>query len=124
MSVHLTTLKNLQIAIMEPRRSLTGGVETDEMKLRARDVIQQGNRLLILDLSKVTYINNTVLDTLLDIYNLYADKNGRVILCGMEKNVQNLFIITKLTGVFDIVENQKTALQILENPAINKSNET
>ncbi len=124
MPVHMTTLKNLQIVIMEPRETVTGRVKTDEWKLRAKDVIQQGNRLLIVDLSKITYIDHATLGTLLNIYNLYADKNGRVILCGINNSVKNIFIIPKLLNAFDIVENKKNALQLLRKLHSKKSNKT
>lgn len=119
MSVHLATLKHIQIAIIEPQQSFTGSIETDELKVCAKDLIKQGNRFLILDLSKVTRINSIVCHTMLNVYNLYDKKDGQVVLCGIEKNVQNLFSIPRLASIFDIVEDKQGALKIFESYTTN-----
>ena len=58
MGTKLTTINNLDIAVLEPRGSLIGGEETDELKAKAKDLIEQGNKKLVLDLGGITYINS------------------------------------------------------------------
>ena len=116
MAIHLSTLHDLQIAIIKPTGLLMGGAETDELKLKASNLIHQGNRRLILDLSGLSYMNSTGLGTILHIHKLYSLANGRTILCGMGKNIQNLFIITKLTSVFEVVDSLPEAIDFLQMP--------
>ena len=111
MATKLTTLDNLEIAVMEPRGSLIGGEETDEIKTKAHDLIEQGNRKLVLDLGGVSYINSTGIGALVAIHSMYEKAQGTVKLCNMAKSVQNVFVITKLTGVFDVEENRDQAVK-------------
>ncbi len=67
MATKVTTLNNLEIAILEPRGSIIGGGETDELKTKARDLFEQGNRKLVIDLGGVTYINSTGIGALVSL---------------------------------------------------------
>lgn len=110
MSTKLTTLDNLNIAVLEPRGSLIGGEETDELKAKAKDLLEQGNRKMVLDLGGVTYINSSGIGALVNIHTLYQKAEGKVKLCNVAKGVENVFVITKLTSVFDVEEDRNTAI--------------
>lgn len=111
MSTKLMTFDNLKIAVLEPRGSLIGGTETDDLKQKAQDLIEQGNRKLIIDMGSVAYINSTGIGALVSIHSLYEKAQGNVKLCNLGKSVQNVFVITKLTSVFDIEEDRKQAIE-------------
>lgn len=111
MSTKLMTFDNLDIAILEPRGSLIGGNETDDIKQKAQDLIEQGNRKLIIDMGSVSYVNSSGIGALVSIHSLYEKAQGKVKLCSLGKSVQNVFVITKLTGVFDIAEDREEALK-------------
>ena len=89
MSTKLSTLDNLDIAILEPRGSLIGGEETDELKAKAKDLIEQGNKKLILDLGAVTYVNSSGIGALVSIHSQYQKVQGKIKICNMGKGVQN-----------------------------------
>ena len=116
MSTKLTTLNNLEIAILEPKGSLLGGEETDELKSKAKDALEQGNRKLILDLGGVTYINSSGIGALVAIHAMYQKSSGKVKLSDMGKGVQNVFVITKLTSVFDVDETRAEAIKSFQKP--------
>jgi anti-anti-sigma regulatory factor len=103
MSTKLTTLNNLDIAVLEPRGSLIGGEETDELKAKAKDIIEQGNKKLVLDLG-----------ALVGIHSMYQKVGGQIKLCNVAKGVQNVFVITKLTSVFDVEEDRNKAINSLK----------
>ena len=111
MATKLSTLNNLDIAILEPRGSLIGGEETDELKTKAKDLIEQGNKKLVLDLGGVTYINSSGIGALVSIHSMYQKASGKIKLCNMGKGVQNVFVITKLTSVFDVEEARDEAVK-------------
>ena len=99
MAVKVTTMNNLDIAVLEPRGSLIGGEETDELKAKARDLLEQGNRKLVLDLGGVSYINSSGIGALVGIHTMYTKAGGKIKLCQMGKGVQNVFVITRLASV-------------------------
>ena len=114
MSTKLTTLNNLDIAVLEPRGSLIGGEETDEFKAKAKDLIEQGNKKLVLDLGGITYINSSGIGALVGIHSMYQKSDGKIKLCNVAKGVQNVFVITKLTSVFDVEEDRQQAINSLK----------
>ncbi len=111
MSVKVTTLDNLTIAVIEPKGKIIGGEETDELKTKVSDLLAQGNRKLVIDLSGVNYINSTGIGALVHVYTSYTNAGGKVKLSGMGKSVQNIFVITKLTSVFDTEETKEEAIK-------------
>lgn len=111
----MSTLNNLDIAILEPHGSLIGGEETDELRKKSKDLIEQGNRKMIIDLQHVTYINSTGIGSLVSIHSMYANSNGKVKLCGIGKNVENVFVITRLMSVFDVDETRAAAIKTFSN---------
>ncbi|MBI5645971.1 MAG: STAS domain-containing protein [Ignavibacteriae bacterium] len=114
MAIKSTTFNNLQIAVLEPRGSIIGGDETDELKQKAKDFLDQGNKKLILDLSNVTYLNSSGIGAVVSIHTAYAKAAGKVKVCGLDKGVKNVFVITSLTRVIDVEETRDDALKNFE----------
>lgn len=111
MSVKSTTLENGTIAVVEAKGSLVGGEETDELRRYVVDFLQQGIKKLIIDLSKVTYLNSTAIGVLVSAHTSYSRNKGHVKLCGINKNINNIFVITKLTLVLDVVDTREDAVK-------------
>ena len=111
MSLKATTLNNLEIAILEPRGAIIGGDETDEMKQKAKDFLDQGNRKLVLDLTHVTYLNSSGIGAVVSIHTAYVKAEGKIKVCGLGKGVQNVFVITSLMRVIDVEETRDEAVK-------------
>jgi anti-sigma B factor antagonist len=111
MAVKAMTLNNMELAILELRGTFIGGKENDELKAMAKDLLEQGNRKLVIDLSNATYINSPGLGLLVNIYRMYATGQGRIKLCQITKGIENFFVITKLITVFDVEESREEALK-------------
>jgi anti-sigma B factor antagonist len=117
MGLKILTLDNLDIAVIEPHGTITGGNEIDELKVKARDLLDQGNRKLIIDLGKITYINSMGIGTLVHIYTSYQNAKGKIKLCNLGKSVQNIFVITKLSSVFDVLDTRESAIESFQTKA-------
>ena len=111
MAVKTTTQQNGKIGVIEVKGSLVGGDETDELRSAVAGLIEQGNKHLIIDLSKVTYLNSTAIGVLVSAHTTYSRNNGQVKLCGINKNINNIFVITKLTLVFEVCETLDDAVK-------------
>jgi len=109
MAVKTTTLQSGKIGVLEVKGSLVGGEETDELRNAVADFIEQGTKNLIIDLSKVTYLNSTAIGVLVSAHTTFSRNKGHVKLCGINKNINNIFVITKLTLVFDVAETKEDA---------------
>jgi anti-sigma B factor antagonist len=109
MAVKTTTLQSGKIGVIEVKGSLVGGEETDELRSAVADFIEQGTKSLIIDLSKVTYLNSTAIGVLVSAHTTFSRNKGHVKLCGINKNINNIFVITKLTLVFDVADTKEDA---------------
>jgi anti-sigma B factor antagonist len=111
MAVKTTTLQSGQIGIIDVKGSLVGGEETDELRNAVADFVEQGTKKLIIDLSKVTYLNSTAIGVLVSAHTTFSKNGGHVKVCGINKNINNIFVITKLTLVFDVAETREDAVK-------------
>ena len=113
MAVKSTTLQSGKIGVIEVKGSLVGGEETDELRNAIADFVEQGTKKLIIDLAKVTYLNSTAIGVLVSAHTTFAKNKGQVKLCGINKNINNIFVITKLTLVFEVTETREDAVKAL-----------
>ncbi|MFN0159324.1 MAG: STAS domain-containing protein [Bacteroidota bacterium] len=111
MGIKTTTLQSGKIGVIEVKGSLVGGEETDELRNAVADFVEQGNKKLIIDLGKVTYLNSTAIGVLVSAHTTYSRNKGHVKLCGINNNINNIFVITKLMMVLDVVETRDDAVK-------------
>jgi anti-sigma B factor antagonist len=109
MALKMTNLEN-GIVVMELKGRFIGGDETDELKNAIQELNGLNNTKLVIDLEKVLYLNSVALGTLVATHTHYTKGNGKVKLCGITQNIENIFVITKLTLVFEVYESQAEAL--------------
>ncbi|MEK6570248.1 MAG: STAS domain-containing protein [Bacteroidota bacterium] len=110
MKTKITRLSEGQIAILEPKGELIGGDETDDLRRTIEELIKEENKKLVIDLGKVHYMNSSALGMLAWAHTNYTKRGGRIVLARVEKNIQNIFVITKLSLVFDIYQDQREAV--------------
>jgi anti-anti-sigma factor len=56
-------------------------------------------------------LNSTAIGVLVQAHTSYAKNKGHVKLCGINKSINNIFVITKLTMVFDVSETREDAIK-------------
>ena len=110
MSVKSSTLAN-GIGLIEAKGSLIGGDETVELRQAVAGYLERGYEKLIIDLSNVNYLNSTAIGVLVAAQTSYSRKGWQIKLCGMNKNINNIFVITKLTLVFEVHDKRADAVK-------------
>jgi anti-sigma B factor antagonist len=90
-----------------------GGEETDQLRDTLKDFGEAQKNRLILDMGEVTYLNSTALGVLISAHANFVKRNGKIILCNVSKAIENIFVITKLTFVFNIVPTLDEAIKKL-----------
>jgi len=108
--IKVTRLSQGDIVVLEPKGRLVGGDETDELQQTIHKLIEEGNKRLVIDLGKVMYLNSTALGLLVSTHTNYTKRGGRVKLCNIGSKIENIFVITKLTLVFETYDNQMEAI--------------
>ncbi|HUI66420.1 MAG TPA: STAS domain-containing protein [Bacteroidota bacterium] len=110
MGIKTSTLDN-GIGLIEVRGSLVGGDETLELRQAVAGFLDREYSKLLIDLSNVTYVNSTAIGVLVAAQTSYSRKGWHIKLCGMNKNITNIFVITKLTLVFEVYDSRQEAVK-------------
>jgi anti-sigma B factor antagonist len=101
MSIKETSLQDGKIRVLKLKGNFIGGDETDELQNTIKKLSDEGNLYLVIDLGDVAYLNSSALGVLISAHANYAKRNGKIKLCQLNKNIENLFIITKLSLIFE-----------------------
>ena len=98
------------ITVVPPKGYLTGGDETDELEQTIRGLIDKGNKHLVINLAETQHLNSTALGVLISANTNYVRRGGQMKLCSVDKRIENIFVITKLSLVFDVYPNEEQAI--------------
>jgi len=96
--------------ILYPSGMLMGGNETDELEKRIAAAETAGNRNLLLNLSNVSMMNSTALGVLIAAHKRYKDRGAQIRLCNVDKKINQILVITKLSLEFDVHQSEGDAL--------------
>ena len=73
-------------------------------------LISQKTPKIVINLSKVTYVDSSGLATLVEILKNMRSYGGKMRLACMSPKIKSLFEITKLEKLFEIVADEETAI--------------
>lgn len=97
--------------ILIPKGRLTGGQETDELRSQIAKAVDDNEKQVIIDLSDTLYLNSTALGILVSAHRQFGERGGRVKLCGVNKSIDNILVITKLSLVFEVYDTIEEAIK-------------
>ncbi len=109
-SIKITEINDKDIVVIAPKGNFVGGDETDELRDTIKKLSDDGNKKLVIDLGDVLYLNSTALGVLISAHANYSKREGKIKLCQLNKNLENLFVITKLALIFDSYPSQEEAI--------------
>lgn len=110
MALKTSTLDDGNVVVLEPKGSLIGGDETNELKSVISALQEKGNTKLIVDLADVTYLNSSAIGVLTVAHNAYQKRQGKMVLCNVNKSISNIFLVTKLSTIFLTEEKREDAI--------------
>jgi len=88
--------------------SLLSGYDGKEM-LEVVDKDLQVHKNFVVDMSKLNHLSSEGFNVLLHILTRSRNRGGETVLCNLSTHIQSLFIITKLSNIFTIVNDKKEA---------------
>jgi anti-sigma B factor antagonist len=97
------------VTIVTPKGMLLGGKETDELQGKIKELVEAGNKKLLINLGQTTFLNSVSLGVLIGAHSSYAKREAEMKLCAVDKKIQNIFVVTKLSLVFDVYESCEEA---------------
>ncbi|MBN9378270.1 MAG: hypothetical protein BGO14_06355 [Chlamydiales bacterium 38-26] len=83
---------------------------SDTFKTEMAKIIHKGCKFIILNLSKIDFMDSQGLASLISVFKNLA-KEGSLGLCAATTNIQDLFTLTRMNRLFDLYNNEEEAIQ-------------
>jgi anti-sigma B factor antagonist len=100
-----------KIRLLTAQGEFIGGNETDDLRDALAAEAKDGTTHLLIDLGSVSYLNSTALGVLIAAHTNFTKRGAKVGLCNLSDNIENIFVITKLTLVFSIYETRQEGIE-------------
>lgn len=106
-NITLESTEKCQILILNGQ--FTGGPETDELNDKFEFITQTQRPSLIMDFSNTTYLSSIVIGLLVKMHARFAEKDGKLIISGLNSTLRSVLKMTKVDTVLHIVETLEEA---------------
>ena len=99
------------ITVVDLSGRITLGEGSVVLRDTVRDLLAKGDKKMLLNLGDVTYIDSSGIGELVSAFTAVRRENGELKLLNLTKKVHDLLQITKLYTVFDIKDDEATAIK-------------
>jgi anti-sigma B factor antagonist len=99
------------VTIVDLSGRITLGEGSVVLRDTIRDLVSKGKNKILLNLADVTYIDSSGIGELVSAFTTVRNQGGELKLLKLTKKVHDLLQITKLYTVFDIKDDEATAVQ-------------
>ena len=110
MSMKVTTRQVDGVTILDLSGRITLGEGSVQLRDAIRDLLAKGSKLILLNLADVNYIDSSGIGELVSAYTTVRNQGGELKLLNLTKKVHDLLQITKLYTVFDVKEDEASAI--------------
>ena len=110
MSMKTSTRQVNGIVIVDLSGRITLGEGSVLLRDMVRDLVSKGQRKILLNLGDVTYIDSSGIGELVSAFTTVRNQGGELKLLNLTKKVHDLLQITKLYTVFDVKDDEATAV--------------
>lgn len=110
MSMKVTTRQVDGITILDLSGRITLGEGSVQLRDAVRDLLAKGSKLILLNLADVNYIDSSGIGELVSAYTTVRNQGGELKLLNLTKKVHDLLQITKLYTVFDVKDDEASAI--------------
>ncbi|MFY9751206.1 MAG: STAS domain-containing protein [Candidatus Acidiferrales bacterium] len=100
-----------EVAIIDFSGKITLGEGSSTLRKTVRELLDQGKRKILLNLSDVDYIDSSGIGEMVSAYTTVRNAQGELKLVYLTKRVHDLIQITRLFTVFDVQPDEAAALQ-------------
>ena len=99
------------VTIVDLSGRITLGEGSVILRDTVRDLLSKGHKKILLNLGDVTYIDSSGIGELVSAYTTCKNQSGELKLLNLTKKVHDLLQITKLYTVFDVKDDEATAVK-------------
>jgi len=99
------------VTIMDLSGRITLGEGSVVLRDQIRDLLSKGEKKILLNLGDVTYIDSSGIGELVSAFTTVRNQGGELKLLNLTKKVHDLLQITKLYTVFDVKDDEASAIK-------------
>jgi anti-sigma B factor antagonist len=110
-SVKLNTRQVGGVSVVDVAGRITLGEGSSALRDTLRDMVAKNNKKILLNLGDVSYIDSSGIGELVSGFTSVTNSGGQLKLLGLSKRVKDLLQITKLYTVFDVHEEEGSAIR-------------
>jgi anti-sigma B factor antagonist len=110
-AVTITTREVSHVTIVDIHGRITLGDETGKLRNTVRELIAADKKKIVLNLEKVDYIDSSGVGELVSSYTAVKNAGGELKHLALSKKVQDVLYVTKLYTVFDIKDDEFSAVK-------------
>jgi anti-anti-sigma factor len=107
MNLHTKTLEDYLVIEFDGRLD---AVTADEVEVQIYDLINRGNKNIILDFSNLVFISSLGLRVVLATLKKIKALGGKLRVCNMNEEITEVFDISGFNSIFSIFESLEQAL--------------
>jgi anti-sigma B factor antagonist len=109
--VTITTREVSHVTIVDIHGRITLGDETGKLRDTVRKLIAADKKKIVLNLEKVDYIDSSGVGELVSSFTAVKNAGGELKLLSLSKKVHDVLYVTKLYTVFDIKDDEFSAVK-------------
>ena len=111
MSVKLSTRQVGDVSVVDVAGRITLGEGSSALRDLMREMVGKGQKKILLNLGEVSYIDSSGIGELVSGFTTVTNSGGELKLLNLNKRVKDLLQITKLYTVFDVHEDEASAIR-------------
>jgi len=99
-----------QVTILDVSGKLMGGTDADVFRDLIHELLEQGKKRIIVNLSEVGWVNSTGVGILITGYTTMRRNKGDLKLLNVSNKIQSILYVTKLNLIFECYDNEEKAI--------------
>jgi anti-sigma B factor antagonist len=109
------------VAVLDISGRITLGEGNVMLREIVRELADKGNKKIVLNLGEVQYIDSSGIGELVKTHTTIRNQGGQLRLVNLNKRVNDLLQLTKLSAVFDIEGDEASAIRSLRGDATSQA---
>jgi len=110
MSMKVSTRQVDGVTVLDLSGRITLGEGSVTIRDAVRDLLAKGQKKVLLNLADINYIDSSGIGELVSAFTTVKNAGGELKLLNLTKKVQDLLQITKLYTVFDVRDDEASAI--------------
>ncbi|MBA3714629.1 MAG: STAS domain-containing protein [Pyrinomonadaceae bacterium] len=98
------------VTVIDMEGKITIGEGSVAVRSAVRRLLEEGKKKILLNLAGVSYVDSSGIGELVSSFTTINREGGQLKLLNLTQKIRDLLAITKLLTVFDVYEDESTAL--------------